>query len=322
MRSPLLLIEQTSRRLGAWAKIGRTLRLSKQLIETHPWPEVIEVLRHEMAHQYVDEVLGVSDQSAHGPAFRKVCADRAIDHRAVGMPTLSLQAESVLRKVGRLLALADSDNEHEARSAMSTAHRLMRKHNIACEAQPKADVYGFRSLGQIRRRMPAHERVLAGILGEHFFVRPILVSAFDVNTTRRGHILEVCGRTENLDIATHVHAFLLETAQRLWLAHKLAQGIVGNKDRRKYLQGLMMGFSDRLRSEAQSAQAAGLVWVGDPDLAQWMGRRHPRTRTSRSRSIQADAAWCAGHTAGKKLVINKPISNKSRGIRGLLGLGS
>ena len=56
-----------------------SLRLATRLVHDEPWQVVIEVLRHEMAHQYVDEVLRIHDESAHGPAFRKVCAERSID---------------------------------------------------------------------------------------------------------------------------------------------------------------------------------------------------------------------------------------------------
>ena len=56
-----------------------------RLVTEHPWTVVLEVLRHEMAHQYVDEVLGVHDETAHGPTFQAVCEARAIDGRAAGV---------------------------------------------------------------------------------------------------------------------------------------------------------------------------------------------------------------------------------------------
>jgi hypothetical protein len=320
MRPPLLLVEDTSRRLGAWSKKGRTLSLSSRLLDGHPWGAVIEVLKHEMAHQYVDEVLGIHVQTAHGPAFRRVCAERSIDARAVGAPKVSTRAASVLRKVEGLLALADSENEHEARAAMGAAHRLMRKHNVGLTEASTPDVYSFRQLGRIRRRLPAHEKILAGILGQHFFVQPIWVSAYDTQADSPGRVLELCGRPENLDIATHVYGFMLETSERLWRAHQREQGIRHNKDRRRYLQGLMMGFNDRLSREAEQLEETGLVWVGDGHLRTWMGRRHPRMKAGRRTTMTVDSTWVAGRAAGQKVVWRKPVTKKAGGIRGLLGL--
>ena len=40
---------------------------------------MVEVLKHEMAHQYAHEILGARDESAHGEAFRTVCQRLGID---------------------------------------------------------------------------------------------------------------------------------------------------------------------------------------------------------------------------------------------------
>ena len=42
-------------------------------------------------------------------------------------------------------------------------------------------------------------------------------------------MLELCGTPANLEVAAYVHAFLTDTAQRLWREHKRALGI--NSDR-------------------------------------------------------------------------------------------
>src|SRR5437868_5340763 len=52
-------------RLGRWVSDLRTIEIARSLILSHPWGVVLEVLKHEMAHQYVYEVLGVSDEVAH-----------------------------------------------------------------------------------------------------------------------------------------------------------------------------------------------------------------------------------------------------------------
>ena len=279
---------------------------------------VLEVLRHEMAHQYVDEVLGVRDETAHGPQFRRVCRDRAIDARAAGTPqdVGSEKTPAILRKIHALLALADSPNRHEAESAMRTAHKLMRRYNV--DAAPGH--YGFRQLGNPSGRVPGHHRILAGILGEHFFVQPIWVFAWDPQRSARGRVLEICGRSENLEIASHVHGFVLETAERMWRAHRSDTGLSGNRHRRTFLQGVMVGFHEQLQSQAKACEESGLVWVGDADLVDYVARRHPRQISGRGRSAASSPAYAAGKRAGRKLVLRRPVSGggQARGRR-LLG---
>lgn len=320
MRPPSLLVDQAERRLGCWQRSTRTIHLAERLIEEHPWGEVIEVLRHEMAHQYVDEVLKVHDETAHGPAFRRVCSERSIDARAAGSLAPSPRAASVMRKIEGLLALAGSTNENEAQSAMTLAHRMMRKHNIAAKDSDEPERYGFVQLGCIRRRTPTHEKILAGLLGQHFFVQPVWVQAYMPDADDRGRVLEVCGRPENRAIAEYVHGFLLETCERLWGHHKAKHGIHGNRDRRRYLQGVMMGFHEKLNQDATAAQETGLVWVGDAGLSSWVGQRYPRLRSGRRTLVHTDGAWAAGRAAGKQVVLKRAVTKRGLGIRGFLGL--
>ena len=318
MRPPCLLVDESSRRFGCWDGATRTIHLSQSLLDQRSWSDVIEVLRHEMAHQYVDEVLGVRDETAHGPAFQRVCAQRAIVSSATADLNPSARAAAVMRKIRALLSLAESDNENEAKSAMTMAHRLMRKHNIRAAGGAESEGFGYRQLGTPRRRTPAHQKILAGLLGRHFFVQPVWVHAYMPKADARGRVLEVCGRPENLAIAEYVHGFMLETCERLWVLHKNRHGIAGNRDRRRYLQGVMLGFQDSLDAEAAQSEETGLVWVGDARLVQWLGRRHPHLRSSRPTVVRVTGAFEAGHAAGQRVVLRRAVSQRRRGIRGLL----
>ena len=89
LRRPVIALSDTERRLGAWDSRTRTLSLARSLVLGRSWMVVREVLKHEMAHQFVDEVLGVRDQTAHGPAFENVCRQHGFDGTAVGLPELA-----------------------------------------------------------------------------------------------------------------------------------------------------------------------------------------------------------------------------------------
>ena len=87
LKPPSLVLTEASQRLGCWMRQERTIALSRRMVMTEPWGVVREVLKHEMAHQYVDEALGLTHQGSHGPAFQQVCQQRGIDGRAQGTPT-------------------------------------------------------------------------------------------------------------------------------------------------------------------------------------------------------------------------------------------
>jgi hypothetical protein len=316
LRRPVLTLSDGTR-LGAWHGLRRELSLSRRLVVEHPWGTVREVLKHEMAHQYVDEVMGVSDESAHGPAFEALCREHGIDARASGIPAATGPDGSVvLRRVARLLALAGSSNVHEAESAMQQARRLMLKHNIdSAVTAAREQGFTFRQVGTPRGRVDAHEHLLASVLADHFFVEVIWVPGYAPATGRQGRVLELCGTPANLDVACYVHGFLLETAERLWRAHKQAAGLPGDRERRRYLLGVMIGFDEKLAASATESQREGLVWVGDPALEQYLRRRYPRRTGGGSIGFRRTAAHEDGRRAGREIVLHRPLrgSSENRG---------
>src|SRR4030095_14857783 len=98
-------------------RASRTRKPARRLATKEPWATLVEVLKHEMAHQYVLEVLRIEDESAHGPAFRDVCQRLGIDAKAAGLPTTSSartdDEDRVLSRIAKLLALAESSSVHE-----------------------------------------------------------------------------------------------------------------------------------------------------------------------------------------------------------------
>jgi hypothetical protein len=311
-------------RLGRWVGEHRTIELSRSLLTDHGWGVLLEVLKHEMGHQYVYEVLNCHDQSAHGSEFRRVCAERGIDERASGIPdrlaspALESANARALERVAKLLALAQSPNEHEAQNAMSAAQRLMLKYNIEAALHSEPSVFGFRHLGKPTGRVTEAERRLANILAKHFFVECIWVPVWRPFEGKRGSVLEVCGRPENLELAEYVYSFLMHTAEGLWRAYKRQNSIQKNANRRTFLAGVMLGFHDKLDSERGKNQKAGLVWVRDGDLRVWFERRYPRIRhVSRSGPRRTDA-YTQGREAGKRIVLHRGVGQGPSSARPLL----
>ena len=315
LRRPVLALLDGMGQLGRWWSPERTMGLSRGLLGMHSWGVVTEVLKHEMAHQYVDEVLRLSHEAAHGAAFREVCRERGIDANATGVPSggpTQSTDHRMLERVAKLLALAESPNEHEAQAAMAAAQRLMLKHNIDAVTRRTDVVYAYRHLGKASGRVSEHERMLAALLGDHFFVEVIWVPVWRPLEGKRGSVLEISGTIENLELAEYVHAFLIETAERMWRDYRQRQRLGANAERRTFISGVMAGFRDKLDAEKRKHDKEGLVWVGDGDLEQFFRQRHPRVRWTSYSCGQRSDAYSHGREAGGQIVLH-------RGVRGRPG---
>jgi hypothetical protein len=315
LKRPTFMLVESSARLGRWHGGLRMIELGRSLLLEHGWGVLVEVLKHEMAHQYVDEVLGQPDDAMHGAVFRLVCEERGIDASAAGLPRAA-QANPVdqhlLERIAKLLALAESSNEHEAQAAMSAAQRLMLKYNIDLAISGRQSAYRFRHLGTPTGRVSEAQRILAGILSDHFFVQTIWVPLWRPLLGKRGSVLEICGSEANLELADYVHAFLNVTAERLFREFRKSGKARGAK-RLTFIAGVMSGFRDRLERERKKSKSEGLVWVGDPALDGFFRRRHPRIRWTRYAVGHGSEAYARGREAGAKIVLHRGISSNSSG---------
>ncbi|HEY6555784.1 MAG TPA: DUF2786 domain-containing protein [Polyangiaceae bacterium] len=326
LRGCQLTFVEAGARLGRWVGELCTIELSRALLLEHGWGVLVEVLKHEMAHQYVYEVEG-SCEPPHGASFRRVCRERGIDERAAGVPLGAPEGSAehgrILDRVGKLLALAESADEHEAQNAMSAAQRLMLKYNIQVTLESRPASYGFRHLGRATGRVSEAERRLANILADHFFVECIWVPVWRPLEGKRGSMLEVCGRSENLELAAYVHSFLTHTAEALFRDYRRRNGAGRNTRRQSFLAGVMLGFQDKLRDERKKSHHEGLVWVGDAGLRDWFERRYPRVRRVSRAGVRRSQAYAHGREAGKRIVLHRGVSEgASSQVRLLAGRGT
>lgn len=320
LRRPPLSWTESETTLGCWHAVPASISLSLALLTKYSWVTLIEVLKHEMAHQYVTEILRNTDETAHGPAFARVCAERGIDARAAGTPVGTIEgSHHALDKIRKLLALAESANQNEAEAAMAAAQKLMLKYNLEEVARNRNREFVVAYLGEPTGRVQESQRVLAAIVHKFFFVEVLWLSVWRPLEAKRGTILEVCGTAPNVEMAQYVHAFLSDSAERLWRQHKQARGIRTDRDRRRFQAGVMTGFYKKLDDERAPRQQEGLVWVGDPQLTQHFRVRHPKTTTAYYGTSSGSEAHRHGRAAGEQLVLHRGIKSGSSGNTKLLG---
>lgn len=307
LRVPAFELTTGTPQLGIWRSRSRTISLDRDFILRQPWGVVVELLKHEMAHQFAHEVLGAIDETAHGRAFREVCARHGFDASASGVPTApgapTDREDRVMRRVQKLLALAGSVNRNEAESAMNAAQKLMLEHNLGT---PPAG-YVFRHLGTPTRRVQAFTRDLANLLGKHFFVDCIWVGVYDVRQASDGTLLEIVGTPGNVEMAAYVYDYVLSAVETLWIDHKRARGVAADRDRRIFLSGAIRGFEEKLAMQEKACAETGMVWIGDPGVQKFLRTRHPHIRTT-TFSVRTGDAYAEGKAKGRELVLHRPIA--------------
>ena len=357
--TPLLVIGAAAGRAGSWrAEPGPgVLEIAAWLIGRHGWDVVLEVLKHEMSHQYVAQVMGRGHEPPHGPAFQEAC-------RRLGVHPLFRRAQSeiprllpgnrspasatlpVMAKIEKLLALAASANEHEAALAMAKAGDLMRRHNLERLAAPAdqksvAAAYDYLVISTGRRRRPPHHAHLAAILQDFFYVKTISYPLYDPRHDQCHQVLELLGARENLAVAEYVYQFLAGQLPRLWQRYQLAEGAPGRAKNSYYL-GILNGFREKLRQQetagdgrdqtripgaaagrrgsatSAAATCSSLVCAGDRGLQEFLAARYPRLRKVRGKGARLYAGtYHAGRAEGRKIVIQKGIK-QHQGNRGKL----
>ena len=310
--------------LGRWLSGPRVIEISAWHVRAAPWTEVMVTLRHEMAHQYVDEVLRVADETAHGAAFRHACRLLRVDPSAsgalAGSGVVDPQGDRVRRLVEKLLALGDSPNENEATAAMRKARHLMLEHNVEVVRPDSDRRFVTRTLGRVQKRHAGWELRLGGLLAEFFFVETIWAPDYDAPAARSGKSLHVYGTPANVGMAEYVHAYLSGVVQELWKQWKRARKQRSDQGRREYLDGVLLGFRDKLRAQAKEFAAAGsaLIWRGDPRLTKHYRWHNPRVRSLGSRTVALTEAHVAGRAAGREVELRRPLGGASSSHGGLL----
>lgn len=320
LRPPLLCLGEAEGELGRWEQQRRRLTISARHLEREPWLEVMETLRHEMAHQHADEVLKARGEPPHGPAFRQAC------QRLRCSPRASLQEdqpraedERVLRVLKKVLSLASSPNEHEARAAVSKARRLLLEYNIDVVALDQERGFACRGLGPIKARHASYEMWLPVILHEFFFVEVIWAPTYQARLDREGTVLQTYGTPANLDMAEYVYHFLSGLLEQLWRGYKERQGLRGERERQRYFAGVLQGVYRALQEqERQMDQQQALVWQGDPRLEEYYRYLNPRVRVRRGGGVVATAAYQDGVEEGRRVRIHRPLHERKEGLGGQL----
>ena len=339
---PIIELSGAEHQLGCWLAGQRTIKISRCLITDHPWDVVILVFKHEMAHQVCSELLAV-ENAGHGREFQRACQMLGVPAPynqssgdlpdTVASPTEDHQTKAgrkIIDRVGKLLALAGSENEHEAALAMQRATELLHRHNLdAAEIQDSATCTRL-IINTFRKQIPTYRRTICGILRDYFFVQIIYSSLYDPESNSSHKTIELLGRAENVPVAEHCYHFLEQQLVSLWQKnrHKFRGTTITAKN--SYYLGLLHGFSQKLASQVKecapaeqtssaTATPGALAISRDNQLQDFVSFHFPRLITQSRRGVRLyEQPYNEAVNTGKTIVLNQTVGNKKEGVQGLL----
>jgi len=330
MRPPLFSLRDMDDRWGSWSGKKREISLSRNLVLNHPWDSVCEVLLHEIAHQFTEEVFATLHEPPHGPQFQKACHLLRANPKASGnykplderIAQGSANVEDrIMVRVKKLMALAGSPNQHEAEAAMAKAHELIARYNLDLWTQEERRNFASVFVGQPALRHPPEDYALAHLLQDYYFVRGIWVSAYVTARGKMGRVLEISGTIQNIKMASYVHDFVRRFIRSQWATYNENRRL--NRYRRTdFALGIVEGFRSKLETQGKEKEktpaSLSLMKMEDPLLREYLDYKYPHTaKIQRGVARQDKNVLQDGKRLGRRLVIAKGITEHG-GSRGLL----
>ena len=335
LEPPVFAISASEKQLGSWRSGIREIRMSRSLILHYPWDITLQVLKHEMAHQICSEIF--HDQSGgHGENFIKACERLGLPERyrrSQGVLSLTTGEDekdgydnsvsrNIIEKIRKLLALAESSNEHESALAMEMAGRLLKRYNVQHHDENGQNNYVYSIINKKRKRIEGYQQRIILILKKYFYVDALASSLYDPLSNETHKTFEIFGKKENVEIAEYCYHFLEEKLSSLWQQN--CASFSGNKRiaKKSYYLGLLQGFSDKLSDQEKSGHhhtqsrfptklstSSELMVVADTALKRFIHARYPRvSKKSTGNTKIYQETYDKGITSGRSLIIHKGIT--------------
>lgn len=328
---PVFEISRGEKQLGCWLSGTRSLRISEYLISTYPWNVTLQVLKHEMAHQYCSEVLQ-SKGVAHGEDFGRACSLLGVlpGFRGCSLVTKELlqevgesvtgaaKGQDVCSKIEKLLALGASSNVHEAEVALQKASLLIEKYNVQQLISPDHLLYTVGVIETGKKQIATYRRHICTILQDFFFVRVVLSSSYSPLSDTMLKTIELMGTRENVAIATYCYDFLENRLARMWKDFRARTPRSGRSQKNSYYLGVVLGFSEKLQEQkvpemkktSTEPLPKELLVLEDRRLEAFVQMHYPRLRKTASRSARVDRnTYNEGVQAGRTLTFTKGVGD-------------
>ena len=330
LRQPLFSVSDMKGKWGYWSKEKNEICLSRKLVLNHSWDAVREVLLHEVAHQFAEQILNSGNESPHGPKFKRACfllranprasenyrpLDELILHDSAG------PKDKIMLRVKKLMALAQSHNQHEAEAAMAKAHEFIAKYNVDILARDEKRHFVSVFVGRPALRHVREDYHLSSLLQDFYFVYGIWVTAYVIGKGKMGRVLEISGTVQNVRIGSYVYGFIKRFIDSKWHKYNKTKGLSRYR-KTDFAVGIIEGFRSKLKLHTEKKtkikNKLALIKIEDHLLQKHVDYKYPHTAGVRGKVLKKDKHVLKdGINVGKELVIFKGITEKGTNM-GLL----
>lgn len=342
LTTPIIDISSGEKGLGYWSYKTNTLSISSHLIKTEVWDLVLEVLKHEMAHQYVSEFYDNAD--SHGTYFKMACEKLGVHSAFVAggkdyhknlqdfKGELPADAQKMLRKVEKLMALGQSTNEAEAQAASRKANYLLNKYNLQRinTGDDNPDIK-YLTICHKKKRIESIQRALLSILKNYYYVNCLTSYTYHAQDDTVYKSVVLVGRKEALMVAEYAYHFLIDTAQTLWQNFKKKSN-AKRGDKLSFDMGFIAGIEHNHKMMFEHSEikinsdislpvktVRLLMAQNQKENQTEVSRLFPKLRTVRYGRHQASSgAFKEGFKNGKNTHIKKGMTSSGTGVSGLL----
>lgn len=326
---------------GLWNNDKNTILIQRkwslEQIKNGRWIAIDAVIRHEMAHAIVDQILIPNNQlsdKAHGSLFRHACS--MVGYNPTTDTVKETDAECRLRmRIEKLLNLGTSTNEHEASLAIQKAHELMIRHSVkelmSDDSQFYVEIPRMSFFTQTRRPSPIY--LLNNFCLNQFptvqsiWTQEQRLMESEIHPIFAGKIchyrcLEFMGPKSLVEQVAYTFDFLFKVGTDLYNTYKKINLEKGNDSfghQKSWWRGFLSGIEMDLNKVTKDLQKEGLVLTADSRLAEAFKARYPKTIGLGSFTYSHHSeAHTAGKSAGNKTKISKGIVSRSENKTTLL----
>ena len=342
LQAPVFELSGGVKQLGCWLPAQRIIRISSHLIIDHPWNVVLMVLKHEMAHQVCSELFGCS-RAGHGRNFGRACqllgipspycrssGDLAAVVATFPQDHQTAAGRRIIERISKLLALAGSNNEHEAALAMQRATELLHRHNLDQTSVDNPSACTRVIINTRSKQIPAYRRAICAILRDYFFVQVICSSLYDPQTNNSYKTIELLGRVENVPVAEHCYHFLEQQLAGLWQKNRHKYQGNSRTAKKSYYLGLLHGFAEKMATQTRNSRTSrqtshavttpgSLAISRDSKLQDFVSFHFPRLKKRSSRGVKIYShPYDEAVDTGKNIILHQGVEDKKEGLQGLL----
>lgn len=342
MKPPIFRLRSDISYWGSWDYLTRHMTINAALFIRHPWHALVDVLRHEIAHQITDEAMGKSGEPPHGRSFRMACElvnarpDASSDYPLLDQwlfqdeddtPKSASEngQERCIQKIRKLLALAESADHHEAEAALLKAREIAARHTLELSAIIEANAGGENArdkqiatitIGPTYNRIPPDSSMLASILQDFYDVRCIWINVPEIGEKKYRNTLAISGTRHNLRVASYVYECIVNYIERekLQLPSAMLGKVLSSKRAlRDFRIGLLRGLRMALQAQILPPSDNALILREQQRLDNYLHRQYGHLKSTSSHRLMVNTeVHNAGMTAGRRFIAHNKLTRAPR----------